>query len=34
ATTALSAGGYAFPLPVKLLMTAASKVMTKSVYYL
>lgn len=34
ATTALSAGGYAFPLPVKLLMTAASKVMTKSVYHL
>lgn len=32
ATTALDAGGYKFPLPVKLAMTAVSKVMTKSVY--
>lgn len=32
ATCALSAGGHKFPLPVKLMMTAASKVMTKSVY--
>lgn len=32
ATTALDAGGYKFPLPVKLAMTAMSKVMTKSVY--
>ncbi|MDK2777858.1 MAG: 2-polyprenyl-3-methyl-6-methoxy-1,4-benzoquinone monooxygenase [Pseudomonadota bacterium] len=32
ATTALSAGGHKFPLPVKLAMTAVSKVMTKSVY--
>lgn len=32
ATTALDAGGHKFPLPVKLAMTAVSKVMTKSVY--
>jgi len=32
ATTALNAGGHRFPLPVKLAMTAVSKVMTKSVY--
>jgi ubiquinone biosynthesis monooxygenase Coq7 len=32
ATTALDAGGYKFPLPIKLAMTAVSKVMTKSVY--
>src|SRR5690554_3878044 len=32
ATTALDAGGHKFPLPVKLAMTAMSKVMTKSVY--
>lgn len=32
ATTALTAGGYKFPFPVKLAMSAASKVMTKSVY--
>ena len=32
ATTALNAGGHPFPLPVKLAMTAVSKVMTKSVY--
>lgn len=32
ATTALDAGGYKFPLPVKLAMTGLSKVMTKSVY--
>ena len=32
ATTALNAGGHKFPLPVKLAMTAVSKVMTKSVY--
>lgn len=32
ATTALDAGGYKFPLPVKLVMTGLSKVMTKSVY--
>lgn len=34
ATTALNAGGYRFPLPVKLAMTGLSKVMTKSVYKL
>ncbi|WP_430461686.1 2-polyprenyl-3-methyl-6-methoxy-1,4-benzoquinone monooxygenase [Thalassolituus sp. LLYu03] len=34
ATTALNAGGHKFPLPVKLAMTAVSKVMTKSVYRL
>ena len=32
ATTALNAGGHKFPFPVKLAMTAVSKVMTKSVY--
>lgn len=32
ATTAMDAGGHKFPLPVKLAMTAMSKVMTKSVY--
>ncbi|HBS41459.1 MAG TPA: demethoxyubiquinone hydroxylase family protein [Oceanospirillales bacterium] len=32
ATTALNAGGYRFPLPVKLGMTALSKVMTKATY--
>lgn len=32
ATTALDAGGHKFPLPVKLAMTAMSKVMTRSVY--
>ena len=32
ATTALDAGGYRFPFPVKLAMTGISKVMTKSVY--
>lgn len=34
ATNALNAGGYKFPLPVKLAMTGLSKVMTKSVYKL
>ena len=34
ATTALDAGGYRFPMPVKLMMTGLSKVMTKSVYRL
>ena len=34
ATTALDAGGYKFPFPVKLAMTGLSKVMTKSVYRL
>lgn len=32
AETALSAGGYNFPTPVKALMTLVSKVMTKSSY--
>ncbi|MEL7399803.1 MAG: 2-polyprenyl-3-methyl-6-methoxy-1,4-benzoquinone monooxygenase [Pseudomonadota bacterium] len=32
ATTALDAGGHKFPLPVKLAMTAVSKVMTKTSY--
>ncbi|MCT7360574.1 MAG: demethoxyubiquinone hydroxylase family protein [Thalassobium sp.] len=32
ATVALEAGGHKFPLPVKLAMSAVSKVMTKSVY--
>lgn len=32
ATSALDAGGYRFPMPVKLAMTGVSKVMTKSVY--
>lgn len=32
ATVALDAGGYRFPLPLKLAMTGVSKVMTKSVY--
>ena len=32
ATTALDAGGYRFPMPVKLAMTGISKIMTKSVY--
>jgi len=32
ATVALEAGGHKFPLPVKLAMSALSKVMTKSVY--
>lgn len=32
ATIALEAGGAKFPLPVRLAMTAVSKVMTKSVY--
>lgn len=32
ATTALKAGGYKFPLPVKLAMTAVSKVMTTAAY--
>lgn len=32
ATVALNAGGHKFPLPVKLAMSAVSKVMTKSVY--
>lgn len=32
ATAALEAGGYEFPLPVRVAMTGLSKVMTKSVY--
>lgn len=32
ATTALDAGGHRFPMPVKLVMTGISKVMTSSVY--
>lgn len=32
ATTAIDAGGYKFPLPVRVAMTGLSKVMTKSVY--
>jgi 3-demethoxyubiquinol 3-hydroxylase len=32
ATTALKAGGYTFPLPVKLAMSALSKVMTTAAY--
>lgn len=32
ATSALDAGGYRFPLPVKWVMSGLSKVMTKSVY--
>lgn len=32
ATTAIDAGGYKFPLPVRIAMTGLSKVMTKSVY--
>ncbi|MCY0964266.1 2-polyprenyl-3-methyl-6-methoxy-1,4-benzoquinone monooxygenase [Parathalassolituus penaei] len=32
ATTAIKAGGYKFPLPVKLAMTAVSKVMTTAAY--
>lgn len=32
ATTALKAGGYKFPLPVKLAMSALSKVMTTAAY--
>lgn len=32
ATNALNAGGYKFPLPIKLGMTALSKVMTKATY--
>lgn len=34
ATRALDAGGYRFPLPIKLAMTGLSKVMTKTVYHL
>lgn len=34
ATVALNAGGHKFPLPVKLAMSAVSKVMTKSVYHI
>ncbi len=34
AEVALSAGGYDFPTPIKGLMTLASKVMTKTSYYL
>jgi len=34
ATTALDAGGHKFPFPVKLAMTAVSKVMTKTSYRL
>jgi ubiquinone biosynthesis monooxygenase Coq7 len=33
AQMALDAGGYRFPTPVKLLMTATSKIMTKTAYY-
>lgn len=32
ATAAIDAGGYEFPLPMRLAMTGLSKVMTKSVY--
>lgn len=32
ATAAIDAGGYQFPLPVRMAMTGLSKVMTKSVY--
>ena len=32
ATNAINAGGYRFPLPVKLAMSGVSKIMTKSVY--
>lgn len=32
ATAALEAGGYKFPLPIRVAMTGLSKVMTKSVY--
>lgn len=32
ATAAIDAGGYKFPLPVRIAMTGLSKVMTKSVY--
>lgn len=34
ATVAINAGGHKFPLPVKLAMSAVSKVMTKSVYHI
>ena len=32
ATTAINAGGYKFPMPVKFLMAGMAKVMTKSTY--
>lgn len=34
AQMALDAGGYRFPSPIKALMTATSKVMTKTTYYI
>ena len=32
ATAAIEAGGYEFPLPMRLAMTGLSKVMTKGAY--